>query len=78
MEGVLVEEFHRLQMRVELVHDREILLQEILDDIPHRHVVWQSDFVADGDKFAASESKRRDVPFIIRRIDYVLALAHVV
>lgn len=58
VEGILVEELHRLQMRVKLIHHCQVLFQEVLDNIPHRHVVRQSDFVADGYKFAASESKR--------------------
>jgi len=33
-----------------------LLFQEIFDDVPHRHVIWQSDSVANGDKFSATET----------------------
>lgn len=38
-EGVPVEELHRLQMGMELLDHGELLFQQVLDDVSHRHVV---------------------------------------
>jgi len=54
MEGILVQELHRLQMRVELLHHGELLFQKVLDDVPHCYIVWQSDSVANGDELSST------------------------
>ena len=58
-EGVPVEELHRLQMGMELLDHGELLFQQVLDDVSHRHVVRQSNPVAHRDELAASASKTR-------------------
>lgn len=39
VKGVLVEELHRLQMRMKLLDHRQLLLQKVLDDISHGYVI---------------------------------------
>lgn len=56
MESILAQELHWFQVRVELLHHSELLFQEVLDDVPHCYIIWQSDFVANGDKFSATET----------------------
>lgn len=56
MESIPVQELHQLQMRMELLHHGELLFQEVLDDVPHRHIVWQSNSIADGDELSSPES----------------------
>lgn len=46
-------------MGVELLDDGQLLLQQVLDDVAHRHVVWQPDSVADRDELAAPANKRK-------------------
>lgn len=65
VKGILVQELHWLQVRVELFYDCELLFQEIFDNVSHRYIVRQSDPVADGDKFSSTETKRKYPKFII-------------
>lgn len=44
---------------MKLLYHRELLFQEVLNNVPHRHVVWQSDFVTDGDELSSTKNKRR-------------------
>lgn len=54
VEGILVQEFHRLQVRVELFHYSELLSQQVLDNVSHCHIIRQSDSIADGDELSTT------------------------
>ena len=44
----------RLQVRVELLHHRQRRLEQVVGDVAHRHVVRESNLVADGLEPAAA------------------------
>lgn len=57
VKGILIQELHWLQMRVELFYHCELLFQEIFDNVSHRYIIWQSDSVTDSDEFSSAGNR---------------------
>lgn len=44
-------------MGMELLDDGQLFLQKVFDDVPHGHVVGQSNSIANGDELSASDNE---------------------